>query len=418
MRRFDQPRRPSCTSPALASILRRSSHSRLPAPASSRRSRVGSKNFTEQFVLAELYAQALEATGIKVERKINLGGTLIAHKALEEKQIDFYPEYTGTILLAVLKAEPMTDRKAVYDKVKAEYAAKGLVVLNEAPVNNTYNMVVRPETAAQYKLETLTDLAKVAKELKLGAGPEFRDRKDGLPGLKAKYGMEFKEDLQMAIGLRYQALANKQIDVVNGYSTDGMISALKLKRLKDDKNLWPPYYVVPVVRKDALDANPKMADVLNQRERAARRGDDGRDELQGRRREEGAEGRRARFPEGQGHRQARRSRGVAPVHRPRHDAHDRSSTRVTLADVVRGRARGVRRRAGDRGARRASPPRARSSTRSRSRHARSTASTRRSAPTPASRFPPTSSPPTSERAVLRARRGRRSAPSDATSCAR
>jgi len=234
------------------------------APASGQQPlRIGSKNFTEQFVLAELYAQALEGNGIKVERKLNLGGTLIAHKALEEKQIDFYPEYTGTILLAVMKQEPMTDQKAVYDRVKADYAARGLVVLNEAPVNNTYNMVVRPETAAQYKLETLTDLAKVAKELKLGAGPEFRDRKDGLPGLKAKYGMEFKEDLQMAIGLRYQALANKQIDVVNGYATDGMISALKLKRLKDDKNLWPPYYVVPVVRKDALDANPKIADVLN-----------------------------------------------------------------------------------------------------------------------------------------------------------
>jgi osmoprotectant transport system substrate-binding protein len=163
----------------------------------------------------------------------------------------------------VLKAEPMTDRKAVYDKVKAEYASRGLVLLNETPFQNTYNMVVRPETAAQYKLETLSDLAKVASELKVGAGPEFRDRKDGLPGLKEKYGIVFKEDLQMAIGLRYQALASKQIDVVNGYSTDGMISALKLKRLKDDKNLWPPYYLTPVVRKEVLDANPKMADVLN-----------------------------------------------------------------------------------------------------------------------------------------------------------
>jgi osmoprotectant transport system substrate-binding protein len=231
-----------------------------PAPA---QVKVGSKNFTEQFIVAEIYAQALEAAGIKVERKINLGGTLIAHKALEEKQIDLYPEYTGTMLLAVLKAEPMTDRKAVYDKVKAEYATKGLVVLNEAPLNNTYNMVVRPETAAQYKLETLTDLAKVSRELKLGAGPEFRDRKDGLPGLKAKYGIEFKEDLQMAIGLRYQAIANKQVDVVNGYSTDGMISAMKLVRLKDDKGLWPPYYLAPVVRKDTLDANPRIAEVLN-----------------------------------------------------------------------------------------------------------------------------------------------------------
>jgi osmoprotectant transport system substrate-binding protein len=133
--------------------------------------RIGSKNFTEQFVLAELYAQALEAAGIKVERKLNLGGTLIAHKALEERQIDFYPEYTGTMLLAVLKQPTMSDRKAVYDKVKTEYAAKGLTLLNEAPVNNTYNMVVRPETAAKYKLETLSDLAKAAGELKLGAGP-------------------------------------------------------------------------------------------------------------------------------------------------------------------------------------------------------------------------------------------------------
>ena len=225
--------------------------------------KVGSKNFTEQFILAEIYAQALEAAGIKVDRKINLGGTLIAHKALEEKEIDFYPEYTGTILVAVLKQEAMTDRKAVYDKVKADYAAKGLVVLNETPFQNTYNMVVRPDTAEKYKLETLTDLAKVSKDLKLGAGPEFRDRKDGLPGLKAKYGMEFKEDLQLAIGLRYQALKNDQIQVVNGYSTDGMIAAMKLKRLKDDKNLWPPYYVVPVVRKETLDANPKIAEVLN-----------------------------------------------------------------------------------------------------------------------------------------------------------
>jgi osmoprotectant transport system substrate-binding protein len=225
--------------------------------------RIGSKNFTEQFVLAEIYAQALEAAGINVEKKLNLGGTLIAHKALEEKQIDMYPEYTGTILLAVLKQESMNDQKAVYDKVKEAYAAKGLVVLNQAPVNNTYVLVVRPDTAQKYKLQTLSDLARVSKELKLGAGPEFRDRKDGIPGLKTKYDMDFKEDLQLAIGLRYQALKNDQIQIVNGYATDGMISAMKLTRLKDDKNLWPPYFVVPVVRKEVLDANPKIADVLN-----------------------------------------------------------------------------------------------------------------------------------------------------------
>ena len=225
--------------------------------------RVGSKNFTEQFVLAEIYAQALDAAGIKTEKKLNLGGTLIAHKALEEKQIDFYPEYTGTMLLAVLKQEPLSDPKAVYDKVKEAYAKMGLAVLNQSNLNNGYVMVVRAETAQKYKLETLSDLTKVAKQLKIGAGPEFRDRKDGLPGLKAKYDMVFGEDLQMAIGLRYQALKNDQIQVVNGYSTDGMISALKLKRLRDDKSLWPPYYVVPVIRKEVLDANPKIGEVLN-----------------------------------------------------------------------------------------------------------------------------------------------------------
>lgn len=225
--------------------------------------RVGSKNFTEQFVLAEIYAQALEASGIKTEKKLNLGGTLIAQKAMEEKQIDFYPEYTGTMLLAVLKAEPMTDPKAVYDKVKDAYAKMGFVLLNQSNLNNGYVMVVRPDIAQKYKLETLSDLTKVAKELKVGAGPEFRDRKDGLPGLKAKYGMVFGEDLQMAIGLRYQALKSDQIQVVNGYSTDGMISAMKLKRLRDDKNLWPPYYVVPVIRGEVLAANPKIGEVLN-----------------------------------------------------------------------------------------------------------------------------------------------------------
>ena len=225
--------------------------------------RVGSKNFTEQFVLGEIYAQALEAAGIKTEKKLNLGGTLIAHKAMEEKQIDFYPEYTGTMLLVVLKADSMSDPKAVYEKVKEAYAKMGFVLLNQSNLNNGYSMVVRPETAQKYKLETLTDLARVAKELKIGAGPEFRDRKDGLPGLKAKYDMVFGEDLQMAIGLRYQALKNDQIQVINGYSTDGMISAMKLKRLRDDKNLWPPYFVVPVIRREVLEANPKIGEVLN-----------------------------------------------------------------------------------------------------------------------------------------------------------
>ena len=138
-----------------------------------------------------------------------------------------------------------------------------LVVGKPSAAEDKDVLVCTSAVAGKYSLKSLSDLAKVAGQLKLGAGPEFRDREDGLPGLKAKYGIVFKEDVQMAIGLRYQAIANKQIDIVNGYSTDGMISALKLVRLKDDKGLWPPYYVVPVVRAETLAANPKMADVLN-----------------------------------------------------------------------------------------------------------------------------------------------------------
>lgn len=225
--------------------------------------RVGSKNFTEQYVLAEIYAQAFEAEGMKVERKLNLGGTLIAHRALLENQIDFYPEYTGTMLLAVLKEKVMTDPDAVYERVMQAYATQGVAVLDQAPINNTYVLVMMPEVAKKNGVATLSDLAAHAQKWTLGAGPEFRDREDGIPGLKQKYGMNFKSDQQLAIGLRYRALKDNQVQVVNGYATDGMISAMGLVRLTDDKQLWPPYFVAPVVRKDVIEKNPKVAEVAN-----------------------------------------------------------------------------------------------------------------------------------------------------------
>lgn len=227
--------------------------------------RIGSKNFTEQVVLGELYAQALEAKGVRVERKLNMGGTLIAHQALVSGEIDMYPEYTGTALANVLKAETMTDPDAVYQKVKAHYERElKLTWLKPTKINNTYVLVVLPEIAQKHQLKTLTDLAKVSKQLVLGAGPEFRNRKDGVPGLKAKYGIEWKEDRQFAIGLRYQALANKQVDVIDGYATDGQIAAQKLVKLTDDKRLWPPYFVAPVVRPQALRDTPQAASILDQ----------------------------------------------------------------------------------------------------------------------------------------------------------
>jgi osmoprotectant transport system substrate-binding protein len=226
--------------------------------------RIGSKNFTEQVILGELYAQALEARGTRVDRKLNLGGTFIAHQALVAGKIDLYPEYTGTALLNVVKAERMTDPAAVFEKVKGHYEREfKLTWLQPAPLNNTYILVVRPETAAQYNLKTLSDLARVSRQLRLGAGAEFRDRKDGIPGLRATYGMEFAEDRQFATPLKYAALRQKQVEVVSAFATDGQISADQLVPLVDDKRLWPPYNVAPVVRMRVLQEHPEVAEVLN-----------------------------------------------------------------------------------------------------------------------------------------------------------
>lgn len=227
--------------------------------------RIGSKNFSEQLVLGELYGQALEARGVTVERKLNLSGTFVAHQALVSGEIDMYPEYTGTALANVLKAEPMTDPEAVYQKVKRHYEQSLKATwLKPTRVNNTYVLVVLPETAQKHSLRTLSDLAKVSKQLVLGAGAEFRKRPDGIPGLKAKYGMEWKEDRIVAIGLRYEALRQKQVDVIDGYATDGQIAALKLAKLEDDRRLWPPYHVAPVARLQALKDHPQVEEILNQ----------------------------------------------------------------------------------------------------------------------------------------------------------
>jgi len=237
----------------------------LPVEASAQSFKIGTKNFTEQFILGEIYAAALESIGIKVERKINLGGTLIAHKALTTGEIDMYPEYTGTALLAVLKGEVSSDAQKVYDQVRSHYEKEWQVTwLKPTGINNGYAIVVRPDTAEKYKLKTLSDLGKAAKDLVIGAGPEFADRKDGLPGLKAVYGADFKEFKQFAkLGLRYDALSAKQIDVANGFATDWQIADQKYVSLADDKNLFPPYYVAPVVRMEALKTFPKAEEMLN-----------------------------------------------------------------------------------------------------------------------------------------------------------
>jgi osmoprotectant transport system substrate-binding protein len=228
--------------------------------------RVGSKNFTEQFILGEMYAAALEANGMKVERKINLGGTLIAHKALTSNEVDLYPEYTGTALNSVLKAPVISDPDAAYKQVKAFYEREFEITwLKPSGINNGYAILVRQETANQHSLKTLSDLAKVSRQLKIGAGLEFADRKDGLPGLKEKYGMEFAEFKQFgALAQRYDALANKQVEVINSFATDWQIAAGKFVALDDDKSLFPPYSLAPAVRMAAIRSNPKIETVANQ----------------------------------------------------------------------------------------------------------------------------------------------------------
>jgi osmoprotectant transport system substrate-binding protein len=232
--------------------------------ASAETIKVGSKNFTEQYILAEMYAAVLENAGFTVERKINLGGTLIAHQALVSGEIDLYPEYTGTALSAVVKGEMSTDADKVYTQVKDFYAKQfNLTWLKPTGINNGYVIVVRQETAEANNLKSLSDLAKVSKTLVFGGGAEFPDRADGLPGLKRVYDAEFKEFKQFAkLGLRYDALEQKDIDVANGAATDWQIGSKNLVPLADDKGLFPPYYVAPVVRQDVLKDNPKVAEIL------------------------------------------------------------------------------------------------------------------------------------------------------------
>jgi osmoprotectant transport system substrate-binding protein len=226
---------------------------------------VGSKNFTEELILGELYAQSLEHAGIGVTRRLNLGTTDIAMAALQRGEIDVYPEYTGTALLNVLHLPGESDRTKAYRTVKDAYAKKfGLTWLAPAPMNDTQALATTQTVAGQNSLGKLSDLAPKASSLRLGTVPEFLSRSDGLPGLRKRYGgFAFKQVKILDNGLKYQALAHGDVDVVVAFSTEGQIKADSLILLEDDKHLFPAYQVAPVVRKAALDANPGLAPALN-----------------------------------------------------------------------------------------------------------------------------------------------------------
>lgn len=227
---------------------------------------VGSKDFTEQFIVAEMYAQLLEKEGFTVERKLNLGGTPIAHEAMMNGDIDLYPEYTSTGLLTMLKLDPIQDAQEIYTTVKSGYEQQyNLTWLTPSPFNDTQALAMTKEVAAQYGIQTYSDLSQKASELVLGGPAEFLEREDGLKGLQQAYGgFEFKEVKQLGTGsLRYQALLEGQVDVVVAFGTDGAIKGNDLLLLVDDLVFYPIYNVAPVIRQDTLEKYPQIEKILN-----------------------------------------------------------------------------------------------------------------------------------------------------------
>ena len=226
---------------------------------------IGSKFFTEQVILAELLAQHIEAkTGISVERKTNLGGTLLVHKALQAGELDLYVEYTGTALTAVLNELPQGDSAAVYKRVKQLYSdGLHLEVTEPLGFENTFAMVVRGDDAKNLHLRTISDIAPIARKWRVGVGYEFLERQDGFRGWSDRYNLHFAESPKvMDLGLIYRALVDHQADIVAGNSTDGLIEALGLVALEDDRRYFPPYDAVPIVRQSTLAKFPQLRAAL------------------------------------------------------------------------------------------------------------------------------------------------------------
>jgi len=232
--------------------------------AGTRAIHVGSKNFTEQVVLGEIIAQHIEnRLHVKVERSLNLGGTLLAHQALLNGQIDLYPEYTGTALAAVLKDPVNTDTAAVRAHVRSEYARRFQVDwLDPLGIDNGFAMVVR----SAVKARTLSDAAKQAPAAgwNLGVGYEFEQRADGLAALKKTYGLRFASIKTMDLGLLYKALEDGQVTMIAANATDGLLSKMDLKILADDQHAFPPYEVGIEVRQTALRETPGLREALTE----------------------------------------------------------------------------------------------------------------------------------------------------------
>jgi glycine betaine/choline ABC-type transport system substrate-binding protein len=227
---------------------------------------VGSKNFTEQLILGEIFAQMIEArTHLLVERRFYLAGTFICQQAIVAGRIDIYPEYTGTALTAVLKQQPSGDKKEVYRRVKQSYESRfGLSVGPPLGFDDTFAMVIRGDDARRLHLETLSQASAYAQQWRAGFGYEFMERPDGYKGLIASYGLRFAEPPRvMDLGLITRALKEHQVDIIAGNNTDGLIPALGLFVLQDDHHYFPPYEAVAVMRGDMLKQHPEVGVALD-----------------------------------------------------------------------------------------------------------------------------------------------------------
>jgi len=226
---------------------------------------IGSKNFSEQLILGNILADLIEnKTDIKVERKLNLGGSQVAFGAIKSGDIDMYVEYTGTGLVNILKQPPESDPDKVYEYVQRQFKQKyDIDLLKPLGFNNTYALAVRQDTAKKFGLKTISDLAEISGNLTMGPTIEFPNREDGLIGLSKTYNIQFKDVKAVDGGLRYTALTNHNSDVIDAFSTDGLLEAFKLKVLEDDKHFFPPYYAVPIIRGDTLKEHPELKTVLN-----------------------------------------------------------------------------------------------------------------------------------------------------------
>src|SRR5215210_165920 len=232
---------------------------------------IGSKDFTEQFILGELYAQALEANGFNAEKKLNLGSEQIADKALQNGQIDMYPEYTGTALTATVdypgNPADLKTPEETYQKAKELYAKRDPAdtMLTPAPFNNSYGIFVRKDVAEEKNLKTLADLAEASPDLTFVSFSQFQNRSDGYPNMQKNYpALDFGEiRIVNQLGLRYQGLQGGEGDVGVGFTTDGQLASDELVVMEDPKSIWPFYYPAPVVRSDVLEENPKMKGILD-----------------------------------------------------------------------------------------------------------------------------------------------------------